>query len=187
MPRTNTLMHTEGMTGAHIPGFAPANKKKINTTLTAANGKTLTPAGTEGLIPHKDHFHLPNGQKVAGGGFTTDNPGERLFKHKDHYHTEQTDTKETIKVAGPGTLNEETGALEYGHKDHAHGDEGEKIPGSTNPDELGASDGGLAEPNEEDMMRASLAAQRKALRKGKLRGRLSTIMHSKFNKTNQLG
>tara|TARA_R100000951_G_scaffold106876_1_gene101765 strand:+ start:329 stop:802 length:474 start_codon:yes stop_codon:yes gene_type:complete len=157
--------------------------------MTAANGKSLTPGSTEGLIPHKDHFHTANGQKVAGGGFTTENPGERLFKHKDHFHTEQTADRDTIKVGGPGTLNDETGELEYGHKDHAHGAEGNKIAGSTNPDVHDDHDdeAGANAPTEEDVMRASLAAQRKALRKGKLRGRLSTIMHSKFNKTNQLG
>ena len=193
MPRTSTLLnreellYTEGMTGG-IP--TSRSGARANNPLTAANGKTLTPGSTEGLIPHRDHFHTPTGQKVAGGGFTTDNPGERLFKHKDHYHTEQTATSPTIKVAGPGTINEETGELEYGHKDHAHGTEGEKIPGSINPDaptSLGGGSPDAGEPSEEDVMRASLAAQRKALRKGKLRGRLSTIMHSKQAKTNQLG
>lgn len=160
---------------------------RVNTPITAANGMELTPGSMDGLTPHKDHFHTATGQKVAGGGFTTENPGERLFKHKDHFHTEQTETQDTIKVGGPGTINEETGELEYGHKDHAHGTDGEKIPGSTNPDIGDPEAQDFGEPNEEDVMRASLAAQRKALRKGQLRGRLSTIMASKFNKTNQLG
>lgn len=185
MPSLNTLLYTEGAAG--VPGLDPRAKKKVNTNtvMTAANGKGLTPGATEGLTPHKGHFHTATGQKVAGGGFTTENPGERLFKHKDHFHTEQTDDKDTIKVGGPGTINPETGELEYGHKGHAHSETGERIPGSTNPDLVDPLEEGA--PTEEEAMRASLAAQRKALRKGMLKGRLSTIMASKFKATDQLG
>jgi hypothetical protein len=184
MPRVNTLLDQD-KPGVSLPGSVTPGGGSVNTPLTAANKLNLYPGSTEGLTPHKGHFHTATGQKTLGGGFTTDTPGERLFKHKDHFHTEQTDDQGTIKVGGPGTINEETGALEYGHKDHAHGVDGEKIPGSTNPDiERQVAEG---VPTDEDVMRASLAAQRKALRKGQLRGRLSTIMHSKFNKTDQLG
>ena len=166
--------------------FPVAGKGGINTAITAANGKSLTPGGTEGFAGGPGAYRTKYNQKVAGGGFTTENPGERLFKHKDHFHTEQTDTKRSIKVAGPGEMDDE-GNLQYGHKDHAHGGDGNKIAGSINPDAAGNQPGADGEPTDEDVMRASLAAQRKALRKGQLRGRLSTIMSSKFNKTNQLG
>ena len=118
---------------------------------------------------------------------TTENPGEVLYRHKDHFHTERTATNPTIKVLGPGTVNPDTGELEYGHKDHAHGVSGNKIPGSTNPDTSEGEVQGSHEPTEEDVMRASLAAQRRALRKGQLRGRMSTVMASSYKPQNQLG
>ena len=175
MPKINTLLG-EGL-------FPVAGQSSINTAITAANGKALTPAGTEGFVGGPGAYRTKTNQKVAGGGFTTENPGERLFKHKDHFHTEQTDTKRSIKVAGPGTADEE-GNLQYaGRSGGAVDDQGNAVA-PINPDAEGGTDG---EPTEEDVMRASLAAQRKSLRKGQLRGRLSTIMSSKFNKTNQLG
>ena len=47
---------------------------------------TPQPGSGETLIPHKDHFHLPNGNKVAGPGTLNEQTGELEYGHKDHFH-----------------------------------------------------------------------------------------------------